>query len=579
MLTEPEFKVVTEEAVASGLLRGLRDVLWFGTRAPASFRGTATVAGIDVEIEVLLPISFPLQIPLVLLTRWDAVGFVPHVGPDGHVCYQSAEGLVLDRQRPGAVVVWALERSIYVLERGVARENAADFVDEFEVSWYRLPGVRWITNVLDPPAASRDVCVVEVTPATGSAPPHRAIAGSINDVAGYFGWDAGTTRPTTRATCLVFPSGTLVVPPRHDAPFWTAEELRAFARPALEAMTPKRRHALVGNHFHRSGTVAFVIPRPSGGVVVFAVDYEGGNGRHPLQDNGGDPVLHPVSVSRVERTYLVPRGGGSADLSGKRVLLVGCGAVGGHVAHELVRAGILGLTLVDPDTFSADNTFRHVLGRAFGPKASTLRNNLRASYPYVRAEAVDEKIEVAVEAGTVDLRSFDLVVVAVGAPTVELWLNELLRRSGGPPAVFTWLEPYGIGGHALLMRPCIPGCFECLFTSPAPGPDTVLVNRASFAAPGQWFGRALSGCGTLHTPFGSLDASRTAGLAVRLALDALTGRETKGVLRSWKGPSQDFLDAGFELAPRHGVSEEALNREGSLHVASDCRACSERAPL
>jgi hypothetical protein len=199
---------------------------------------------------------------------------------------------------------------------------------------------------------------------------------------------------------------------------------------------------------------------------------------------------------------------------------------------------------------------------------------MESQLPYVRVTSVTEVIEKALKVGTLRLEDYDLVVLATGNPTVELEVNERLHAiPGGPMGLFVWVEPLGIGGHALLTGNAPGGgCFECLYTAPDE-PEQALVNRAAFAAPGQSFGRALSGCGSLHTPYGSVDAERTTALAVGLAIGALTKKEKGNPLRSWKGDPAAFTRAGFRLSLRHNLSQEQLDDQRYDYIASGCRVC------
>jgi molybdopterin/thiamine biosynthesis adenylyltransferase len=320
------------------------------------------------------------------------------------------------------------------------------------------------------------------------------------------------------------------------------------------------------------------IPRASGGSTLFGIRFDGVSEIHPLREGGTAERLVPIRLERLERSYIVPRGGGDADLGTKRVLLVGCGSVGGYAAIELAHAGVLDLTLVDADALHAENTFRHTLGRVYWGrnKAEALKHRLEAELPYVRIRPVASTIQQALAEGTVTPPAFDLVMCALGNPTVELAFDEYLhglpRR---PPAVYAWLEPFGIGGHAVVSgnRPD-GGCFACLYTSPIAGDDE-LANRAAFSVPDRArpFARALSGCGSLHSPYGSLDALRTATLAVSLAVDVLSGRETGNPLRSWKGDAASYLAAGYKPSERYGLSEAQLRAAEYAHRTARCPVC------
>ena len=59
-------------------------------------------------------------------------------------------------------------------------------------------------------------------------------------------------------------------------------------------------------------------------------------------------------------------------LSKERILLVGCGSGGGHLALELAKSGIGTLILADPDLLEVHNVMRHVLGTAFIGQPKTM---------------------------------------------------------------------------------------------------------------------------------------------------------------------------------------------------------------
>jgi hypothetical protein len=321
------------------------------------------------------------------------------------------------------------------------------------------------------------------------------------------------------------------------------------------------------------------LPRPTGGRALFGVRLGGVGDRHPLAESGRAANLTPICIQRRDRGFLVQRGGGHMELESKRVLLLGCGSVGGQLAFLLARAGIGALTLVDHDIFTAENTYRHVLGKPYWGKrkALAMKQALTAQLPFVDVRAVPATVEAALDQQLIALNDFDLIVSALGNPTAELALNDRVRRDAGPPIVFTWLEPLGIGGHAVLTgQRGEPGCFACLYTR-TDGSDGPLQNRAAFGKEDQKYGRSIAGCNNLYTPYGVLDAMRTSELAARLALDALSGHEQQNVLRSWKGDATAFTEAGFELSGRYRFTEDELRRQGASYPNARCPVCGDQA--
>ena len=76
----------------------------------------------------------------------------------------------------------------------------------------------------------------------------------------------------------------------------------------------------------------------------------------------------------------------------KRVLVVGCGGLGGHLIDQLTRIGIGAIRAVDGDVFEPSNLNRQLLSRVslLGTgKAKTAAEHIRAVNPDTEAEAVE----------------------------------------------------------------------------------------------------------------------------------------------------------------------------------------------
>ena len=81
-----------------------------------------------------------------------------------------------------------------------------------------------------------------------------------------------------------------------------------------------------------------------------------------------------------------------AILRQKRVLVVGCGGLGGHILDQLARIGIGAVRMVDGDVFEASNLNRQLLSRMslLGcSKAKAAAEHLRQVNPDVSVEAVE----------------------------------------------------------------------------------------------------------------------------------------------------------------------------------------------
>lgn len=566
--------VLTE--VTSTLKFLFRDLkLQESANGQTSFTGTLRFENRDFTVKSSFNEFFPLSLPAFYLEPWDALGFIPHVSPRGFICYLSPEGTVLDRDRPGLIVKEGFDRAVDLLAAGLTGTNRWDFVDEFESYWSylpRTPDVRLISYPGDE-VATLDLAIdqddVIWLARNGHVydrfSPHSKISESIEVNAGLY---------------LPLQADTYLEPPRHDQPFWAAAEIRKKLLPHVSDDTRKRLRSSVRRTSRRDFYLVVRLPRPAGGESLFGIKYSDSGTIHPLADGGTANTIAPFSVERLDSDFLARRGGAARSLAGAKVMVVGCGAVGSRVASELARAGIGSLTLVDPDELEPGNTLRHQLGRFYWgiAKARALKFALESELPFLKVEAIHKRIEQADRDALVDFSAHDLVVFATGNPTIELVMNEMISKLSSPPlSVYCWLEPLGIGGHALLVRQGAGGCFRCLYTNPD-ADEKGLYNKAAFAEKNQAFGQALSGCGSLFTPFGSNDAATTASLTVRSALDGLLGRELRNPLLSWRGDASQFLEEGFRLSARYGVSEQELVDNRYAYQSTACTVCGGSGP-
>lgn len=541
--------------------------------------GRTRVGGREIVLYLGVDRRFPVSLPRVYLRPPKGLGFLPHVEHTGLICYQEPEGLLIDTERSGEVLVWAAERAVRALEEQLAflewGEVPPDFMDEFPAYLRRLSRGKALHAFLNPDGRVRKIRVYRDD--TGGKREYQFVSDSQRVVEAYFTHRPEALRSLTQRTALYLPlrEGTRVFPPEPEKP-WTLDLVRRIVH---ENLTPEnwREFEKICASWKpkREELVILGLPRPSGGITLVGLLFQNVEGGHPLLTGTASDQPEYLLVKRLDPGYLLPRGGAFLELRQASVLLVGCGAVGGYLALALAQAGIGSLTLVDPDVIAPENTFRHVLGRDAERKnkAVALKAEIERKYPYVEVNAVEAHIEGALHGGSINLSEFGLLIIATGNPTLELALNRKFYREGlRSPVIFTWLDPYGIGGHALLTRPGQPGCLRCLFTSPEE-PDGVLRDRASFAAPGQEFSKDDLGCGSLYTPFGALDAQRTAVLAAQLAVEALLGREEGSPLRSWKGSSQEFAKKGFRLSSRYGLDLDELHARRYSYVVPTCPVC------
>ena len=182
------------------------------------------------------------------------------------------------------------------------------------------------------------------------------------------------------------------------------------------------------------------------------------------------------SVNRYQRQMLLPQIGeaGQKKLAAARVLLVGCGALGGNIAEQLVRAGVGFLRLVDRDIVELTNLQRQVLFdenhvKTAWPKAAAAAERLGAINSAVE---VDAHI-LDVHAGNIEtLAGVDeelpggpvhLILDGTDNVATRYLINDVAVKHGLP-----WIYGacVGVEGRVMAVKSSESACLRCVFPTP-----------------------------------------------------------------------------------------------------------------
>ena len=530
---------------------------------------------------VTLAHTFPdnlLRVPKFYLLKGHGFGKLAHVltnenDEGGEVCIADPSSTAVNADRPELAYRVTAEKHVCLLKQLIEDPayNRTEQLREFDAHWKILcHGPRGNLNELFVAWGGGEAETLQVKPP-------RTNSGRNSDS----GRDL-RTRPVALASSLVNHPRLASV---RDSAVWSMRQLigKALAAPLNDLepapMTPGdllpwifsmvdhldcagRRHLQrLYKERKREFWLVFSAPIPDG-ETMFAIHWRA-RSKSPLPSSAAEAeaagwTATPHSVRSLSRPSLVPRGGGSMDLTDKSVLLVGCGSVGSEVALRLTSAGVGRLTMSDPDRLSEENLYRHVLsvshiGRL---KTEALAHEIAQKHPWAEATHWNRSLEDLRELDT--LRQFDLIVIAIGSPNVERFFAEYCTAEAlDVPVITCWLEGYGIGGHAILVMPGTKGCWHCAYVNP----QTLardLVSNLNFLAPHQVVMRNQGGCGTQFLPYSGLAAGYTASIAADLAVRFLEDQVTNSSKVSWKGSSAEAERESLAVTWRYRHFTESL---------------------
>lgn len=539
---------------------------------------TAEVGFLTVELEINgmpvtlwhVAVSEFSKMPSFLLADPSALPRLAHTAfyPESQfasICVNVPDAVSVNFECPELAFEESLKRHVSLLSQALTDSewNTQELLREFEAGWL---------NIVEPDSAPF-LCLTE------SETPEKLFVlkprkGNIGLGKYYLGYAEGALpknifspinqiikeRQAANGNGFVIPlSITKPAPWKKDELIdWYLDLLSDLPADVLTKLTQqfaqKRSHEfwLVFNAQTPSGTTWF-------GIHFFQKN--SGKGRKTLpfkHSHLTEWTLEPIKVLTFNKERIMPRSGAEQSLTSKKVMLVGCGSVGGDIADKLAASGVGHIDLYDPDTLSLNNIYRHILPPQYVSfnKSYALWHSLTSKYPWLEIGGYTGKL--------LDLRrrdllmKYDLIIIAIGAPTQErLFHDYLIKEKIKVPIINTWVEGYGIGGHAVLAIPETKGCLRCAYVDPADF-SRGLASNLNFLAPNQDLTKNHAGCGDAFLPYTYIASTQTALITADLGVKCLLGKIQESSRVSWKGNSEDATANGFKLNGRYHAFTRTL---------------------
>lgn len=496
-------------------------------RGVRSFDGTLNCRGHDVRVELSISdwdfVTYP---DIKVVDGWiDPTLLVPHVNRNGYLCYYQNGSVVLDRYQPAGAIVQCLEQARQVLERIKfdSTYRQSDIQDEFLVHWVAgQSSAVWeaLLGTVDPKSKTSAYWVVDV-----NGTPRNLIADSAEEVSALAAAFSASPPKQSTCPCWLMESALLPsVPARMPA---TVKELFDWLKEwdkkvynGVQRVLEKEPRYLEFKH------ASFAVKTLVGWLGFgFALDprLSPGAKRKPLlykqylHKAGGKTPIRRLWITELGPQFVHGRNLAFESLAGKRVTVVGCGAIGSYVAQALVRlgAGTSGgkLKLLDMDKLEPENLGRHVLGypALFQDKAQALRDELARQFPLsvVEPQVIDVR-------DATKLFDTDLVVDATGEEAVSELLNfRRLRSRSSKPILHVWILGNGEAVQALWAQGRELGCYRCLQV-----PDAARYRQPRYPVLKATPTRRVLGC-RAFTPYAVSAPMYAASLATEMVVDWL----------------------------------------------------------
>lgn len=473
----------------------------------------------------------------------------PHIDSSGGICYLSRASIEINIFDPVGQMLGCLERAEKVLGQLLRNELVDDLAEEFFAYWgeeffhcffdFRVGNNKNLRAMVDTKSNAHAAVVfitddVQRTTAKGS-------------ILGYKPLEI--TCPVARIYTKVEPR-----PTQHE---WPPKTLGSMVKwqSICDPRAGRRIVERVSQAAEKGAGFLVVMIESPKFFYAFLLFFAPPNGARPTTvELRKKAVLHncavyPLRGWRIDEGYITQRNvPGMKTLEHKKIIVVGCGTIGGYLADMLVKAGAGAgtgeLTLIDSDTLHASNLGRHRLGfpHINKKKSDALAQELRTDMPDANIRSLPVDVHRA------NLFKADLIIDATGEQTVSDFLASAHTATN---QLCIWIEGPGVAVRALIRRNCHEACIQCLTRLTRDGEYSATVENMPKVYAGQ-------GCENEYVPFPASVSMQAACLAFEMVMDWAAGADspalrTRVVDRKFTGKLADCTPPKLADCPACGT--------------------------
>lgn len=541
------------------------------------FKTEISVQNKNISLFVCVPPKWELDLVDIYIENYQLLKFIPHVESNGKICLFEKEGILIDKNLLG-ITIQSLYRAEKILKDGLLGKNSEDFINEFEIYWGNLPNRGAVEFVRPNCGKSQNVkCAFRRNPSLKTEK-NTNFTNKIKKGIYYIAKNAFELErwklknsPILNAAYFVINASSYIFPPDYR------NNVSADYLNGLLKLIDKKIGSKILSKLGREKVIIFQINQINNKVNYLGFFIKEGNivefGETLLLDQ--IEYIQPLVVRRADREYLLTRTACSNTDFKKKILVIGCGSIGGYLINELVKEGFSNLTIVDDDCLCNENIFRHLLGLEYvsQKKCFALKKYLTNNIPDIHIEAIDKKIEDILLFNEIDLKEFDLIFSATGNHNVNRWLNKYINENRIlTPAIYLWNEVYGIGNHVAYFKYNYQGCYDCLFDRNEDNGE--LYDRSSYCKDGQKISLNVHGCDKSFIPYGNIVSLKTVTMCMDIVEEVLNNEIRENFILSAKGNDNYFKKQGLKVSKRYENQVEKYKRIIGKHlINTSCEVC------
>lgn len=537
---------------------------------------------------IAIPKTFPDKLPKIYLSKKDYANIapIPHVDKYRFVCTRDPNVVFINEKKAGEALVQLINIATdEIINKGINKENTADFIEEFLSYWNEETKHKFL-SLFKPTENIENLKVIGFSRSFLNS--SIIIARTLREAQKWlvpFKIEIDENK-VCEALYLPFSNPLLMPFPRNnEGVFKIIKNAGEKYSNALESYFNQRDSNLI---------VIFSFPLNEERLLVGWVHspwqktivekgFTGRRDKIPLQlrmERTSTNPIKKIQIERVDRERLFKRGGIGIQFSNKdaSIAIIGCGSLGSPLTISLSKCGISKFLLVDNECVETENVARHVCGFFEAghnfPKSEAVKDRLIRHFPYIDCNAYCKDILVLLQENESLLNTSDLIIVATGAKAVERRLNYLMRkRVIIPPLVYIWMEPFGVAGQILYISPENEGCYQCCFENYIENGKEKYRFRYSVVRSDDEFRKRECGCQSTFVQYSNLEIDHFISVVSKKIMTFLEKKPDCSLLYTWLGDLSFFRSLGYQIRDEWLADLPYTVHEKVISKNENCDVC------
>lgn len=406
-----------------------------------------------IRLRLEFPSSFPYEFPKVYILKefYDSFKPLPHIDSKLCICTFDTNKVVPNSDKPKEVAFEVIKQAENILNDGIKGLNIDDFEDEFLAYW-ELESDIFVDLIFTPSEKPQILWCYRLNKS------FLYISDSKIKLSNYLkyvkNWRVSDSK-FTQALYLPIENNLNIPFPTTNFEIFSFIENEKFFNNYMSYMKD-----------NKSNRIIICSQRIKDTLCTFGWIHEKGKTPKGFRVNNINPLyfykclqgnrkINNVIVNQLGHKRIFNRGGDGIIQENIKVSIVGCGSIGSNLAKSLVDIGINDFILIDEELLTQDNIGRHYCGASYirKYKADAIKYELIRHYVDINCLSINKNVFDIIKNDVSMFNECDYNFIVVGSLPVERKFISLFNEMKiNKPIVLIWVEPYLMGGHAIIMQ-------------------------------------------------------------------------------------------------------------------------------